>query len=259
MSSSLDSVGCFARTVEDVETIFNVSKGEDGFDSTVKNVESQKPKDKLKIGIPKEYFDEGVDKEVEKSVLDAIQILKKEGVEFVDVSLPNTKYAISVYYIVQPAEVSSNLGRYDGIRYGNGREAFGVEAKRRIMLGTYVLSAGYYDEYYLKAQKVRTKMSNDFDKVFEKVDAIIAPVSPSSAFKLGEKVSDPLQMYLADIFTAGANLTGIPGLAIPSGFNKLGLPLGFQLLGPRFSENTLFALGKMYQEITNYVPKSAIK
>jgi aspartyl-tRNA(Asn)/glutamyl-tRNA(Gln) amidotransferase subunit A len=259
MSSSLDSVGCFARTIDDVETIFNVTKGEDGFDSTVRSVESQKPKDRLKIGIPKEYFINGVDKEVEKSVLEAIQILKKNGVEFVDVTLPNTKYAISVYYIVQPAEVSSNLGRYDGIRFGNGRNTFGIEAKRRIMLGTYVLSAGYYDEYYLKAQKVRTKMIEDFDNVFEEVDALIAPVSPTSAFKLGEKASDPLEMYLADIFTASANLTGIPGLAIPSGFNKLGLPLGFQLLGPRFSENTLFALGKMYQQVTNYTPKLAIK
>ena len=183
MSSSLDSVGCFARTVEDIETVFNVSKGEDGLDSTLKNVESQKPKDKLKIGIPKEYFNEGLDKEVEKTVLDAIQILKREGVEFVDVSLPNTKYAISVYYIVQPAEVSSNLGRFDGIRFGNGRDLFGVEAKRRIMLGTYVLSAGYYDEYYLKAQKVRTKMSDDFNKVFEEVDALISPVSPFKRFQ----------------------------------------------------------------------------
>ena len=212
----------------------------------------------LKIGIPREYFVEGIDKEVEKSVLEAIQIFKKEGIDLVDVSLPHTKYSIDVYYIIQPAEVSSNLGRFDGIRYGNDRGSFGEEAVRRIMLGTYVLSAGYYDAYYLKAQKVRSLLVKDFDNVFEKVDAIIAPVMPTSAFKLGEKVSDPLQMYLADIFTASANLAGIPGIAIPSGFNKKGLPLGFQLLGPRFSEKSLFELGKIYQKATNYKPSLAI-
>jgi aspartyl-tRNA(Asn)/glutamyl-tRNA(Gln) amidotransferase subunit A len=259
MASSLDSIGCFGHTVADVEAIFNVIKGEDGFDSTVKNVQYQKPKDKLKIGIPKEYFAEGLDKEVEKSIREVIKIFDNEGIEIVDVTLPNTKYAISVYYIVQPAEVSSNLGRYDGIRYGNGRNTFGAEAKRRIMLGTFVLSAGYYDAYYLKAQKVRSKIINDFDEVFTKVDALIAPVSPTSAFKLGEKASDPLKMYLADIYTASANLAGIPGLAIPSGFNKMKLPLGFQLLGPRFSENNLFALGELYQKVTDYKPSLAIK
>jgi aspartyl-tRNA(Asn)/glutamyl-tRNA(Gln) amidotransferase subunit A len=266
MASSLDTVGCFARTVEDVETMFNVTKGKDGFDSTVKNVESQKPKDKrslphggkLRIGIPKEYFGEGINAEVKKSILETIEIFKKQGIEMIDVTLPNTKFAISVYYIIQPAEVSSNLGRFDGIRFGNNRDSFGAEAKRRIMLGTYVLSAGYYDAYYLKAQKVRSKMIADFDSVFEKVDALITPVSPTSAFKLGEKASDPLQMYLADIYTASANLAGIPGLAIPSGFNKSGLPLGFQLLGPRFSENTLFELGKMYHKVTNYEPQLAL-
>jgi len=259
MASSLDSIGCFGHTVSDVETIFDVTKGEDGFDSTVKNANDQKPKDKLKIGIPKEYFLGGLDREVEESVLEVVKVFRSKGVKIVDVTLPNTKYAISVYYIVQPAEVSSNLGRYDGIRYGNSRDSFGAEAKRRIMLGTYVLSAGYYDAYYLKAQKVRSKMIGDFDKVFEKVDALIAPVSPTAAFKLGEKASDPLKMYLADIYTASANLVGIPGLAVPSGFNQSGLPLGFQILGPRFSENTLFALGNMYQEITSYQPKLAFK
>ena len=259
MASSLDSIGCFGHTVADVETIFNVTKGEDGFDSTVKSVESPKPKDKLKIGIPKEYFTEGLDEEVEKSILGVIKIFKKEGVELVDISLPNTKYAISVYYIVQPAEVSSNLGRYDGIRYGNSRDSFSSEAKRRIMLGTYVLSAGYYDAYYLKAQKVRSKLIADFDQAFQKVDAIVAPVMPGPAFKLGEKVSDPLKMYLADIYTASANLVGIPGLAIPSGFNKKGLPLGFQLMGSRFSENTLFELGKLYHKAIGYKPKVALE
>lgn len=250
MSSSLDCMGSFARTVEDVETVFNITKGPDGFDSTVVESKDQKPKSKLKIGIPKEYFITGLDKEVENSVLEASKVFEKQGVELVPVSLPHTKYAIDVYYIVQPAEVSSNLGRYDGIRFGNNRDSFGTEAKRRIMLGTYVLSAGYYDAYYLKAQKVRSKIIQDLDNVFEKVDAIIAPVSPTSAFKLGEKVSDPLKMYLSDIFTVSANIAGIPGLAIPSGFNRKGLPLGFQLMGPRFSEPKLFSLGKIYEKTT---------
>jgi aspartyl-tRNA(Asn)/glutamyl-tRNA(Gln) amidotransferase subunit A len=258
MASSLDTVGSFGHTVEDVETIFNVTKGPDGFDSTVVSHESPVPDHKLRIGIPKEYFIKGLDAEVEKAVMDASKVFEKEGVELVPISLPNTKYAIDVYYIVQPAEVSSNLGRYDGIRYGNGRGSFGAEAKRRIMLGTYVLSAGYYDAFYLKAQKVRSLLISDFDKVFEKCDAIISPVTSTPAFKLGEKATDPLQMYLADIFTVSANLVGIPGLAIPSGFTKNNLPLGFQLMGPRFSENTLFNLGKLYQKAVNYVPKTAI-
>ena len=186
------------------------------------------------------------------------KFLKKKELNLFQLSLPNTKHAISVYYIVQPAEVSSNLGRYDGIRFGQSRETFGQEAKRRIMLGTYVLSAGYYDAFYLKAQKVRSFLISDFDKVFEKVDAIISPVMPTPAFKLGEKASDPLKMYLEDIFTVSANLVGIPGLAIPSGFTTKGLPLGFQLLGPRFSEPILFKLGKLFEKATNYVPKFAI-
>lgn len=259
MASSLDCPGPMAQTVEDVETVFNLIKGEDGYDSTVKDKQSLPHGGKFKIGLPKEYFVEGLDKEVEKAVINAAQVFKKEGIELVDITLPHTKYAIDVYYIVQPAEVSSNLGRYDGIRYGNSRDSFGAEAKRRIMLGTYVLSAGYYDAYYLKAQKVRSKIIEDFDKAFEKVDAIIAPVSPTPAFKLGEKSADPLKMYLADVFTAPGNIAGIPGLSIPSGNSKEGLPLGFQLLGARFSEETLFALGKLFQKASNFVPKLAFK
>lgn len=175
----------------------------------------------------------------------------------VDISLLHTKYANSIYYIIMTAEVSSNLGRYDGIRYGNARASFGNEAKRRIMLGSYVLSAGYYDAYYLKAMKVRSILIQEFDRAFEKVDAIIAPVSPTPPFKLGEKASNPLQMYLADIFTVSANLTGIPGLAVPCGFTKNNLPLGFQLMGPRFSEYTLFFLGEMFEKETRYKPKVA--
>jgi aspartyl-tRNA(Asn)/glutamyl-tRNA(Gln) amidotransferase subunit A len=251
MASSLDCVGHFTSTVEDSKKIFEILKGEDGKDATVRNVKLDSPKAKLRIGIPKEYFGEGIDTEVKDSVMQAAKLLEKNGVELKEVSLPHTKYAISVYYIVQPAEVSSNLGRYDGVRFGKNRDSFGAEAKRRIMLGTYVLSAGYYDAYYLKAMKVRSKIIGDFDKVFSEVDVIIAPVSPTPAFKLGEKASDPLQMYLADILTVSANLAGIPGLAIPSGKNKKGLPLGFQLMGPRNSENTLFALGELYQKEAN--------
>lgn len=257
MASSLDTVGNFARCTRDVKQIFETIKGEDGHDGTVVKAEYLSPKAKMRVGIPKEYFVEGVDPEVKKAVMEAAKVYEKEGVELVEVSLPHTKYAISIYYIVMPAEVSSNLGRYDAVRYGNGRNSFGDEAKRRIMLGSYVLSAGYYDAYYLKAMKVRSLLIKEFDQAFEKVDAIIAPVSPTPPFKLGEKTNDPLQMYLADIFTVSANLAGIPGLAVPCGFTKNGLPLGFQLMGPRFSENVLFELGKLYEKATDYTPSVA--
>jgi len=259
MASSLDAVGHFGMSVEDVEQVFKITKGTDKKDSTITDGKEIKIKDKFKIGIPKEYFIEGLDSEVEKSVREATKVFEKEGIELVDVSLPYTKYAISVYYIVQPAEVSSNLGRYDGVRYGNGRETFGDEAKRRIMLGTYVLSAGYYDAYYLKAQKVRSRIIEDFKKVFEEVDIILAPVSPTPAFKLGEKAQDPLQMYLADILTVAANVAGIPAISIPTGFSKKGLPLGFQLMGPRFSEQKLFEAGKKYQKAIKWSPKVAFQ
>jgi len=257
MASSLDSMGHFARTTQDIKRIFEVTKGQDGMDSTVKNGPYQAPPEKLKIGIPKEYFVKGIARQVETAVRQAARGFEKQGIEIVEVSLPHTQYAISVYYIIQPAEVSSNLGRYDGIRYGVGREAFGAEAKRRIMLGTYVLSAGYYDAFYLKAMKVRSKIIEDFDAAWKNVDAVLAPVSPTSAFLLGEKASDPLQMYLADILTVAGNLAGIPGLSIPCGFDGNGLPLGFQLLGPRFSEDVLFGLGEMYEHASGYKPKVA--
>lgn len=252
MASSLDSVGHFTRSVEDAEKVFEVTRGTDGYDSTVKaiNFQGHGIKPKLRLGIPKEYFIEGVDKEVESKVWEASKIFAKEGIELKEVSLPHTKYAISVYYIIQPAEVSSNLGRYDGIRFGKDRTAFGAEAVRRIMLGTYVLSAGYYDAYYVRAQKVRSKIIEDFEKAFSEVDALIAPVSPTPAFRLGEKSDDPLSMYLADIFTVSANLAGVPGLAVPYGKTRKNLPLGFQLLGPRFSEETLFGLGKLFEKVT---------
>lgn len=258
MASSLDTVGPLGRCVDDVETVFNVIKGEDGFDGTVTNSKSVINNSKFRIGIPKEFFVGGLDKEIEKNIQEVIKTYQKENIEFVDVSLPSTKYGISVYYIIQPAEVSSNLGRFDGIRYGSTRENFGEEAKRRIMLGSYVLSAGYYDAYYEKAMKVRSKIISEVDEVFTKVDALIAPVAPTPAFKIGEKASDPLAMYLTDVYAASANLCGIPSIAIPSGFSKNKLPLGFQLMTKRFNEDVLFKLGKLYEISTNYQPKTAL-
>ncbi len=254
MASSLDTMGHFARTVADARRVFAVTKGKDSHDGTTHEGKIDTPR-KKKIGIPKEYFIDGLDPEVKKAVDNAAKVYESLGYEIVDVSLPHTKYGISVYYIVQPAEVSSNLSRYDGVRFGNERGIFGDEAKRRIMLGTYVLSAGYYDAYYGKAMKVRTLICQDFEKVFEQVDAIISPISPTPPFKLGEKAADPLQMYLADVFTVNANLAGIPGLSVPAGFSKSGLPIGFQLLAPQFGEDILFDLGEAYQEKTDWHTK----
>ncbi len=252
MASSLDTIGHITKTVEDSKKIFEITRGIDGKDGTLVDHTWVEAKTKIKIGVPKEFFGQGLERQVETKIQEVIEVYKTKGIEFIEVSLPSTKYAIDVYYIVQPAEVSSNLGRYDGVRYGQDRSAFGDEAKRRIMLGTYVLSAGYYDQYYLKAMKVRSLIIAELDKAFKKVDALIAPVAPTPPFKLGEKVSDPLAMYLTDIFAATANLSGIPGLAIPAGFTKESLPLGFQLMGPRFSENTLFKLGEIYQHATDW-------
>jgi aspartyl-tRNA(Asn)/glutamyl-tRNA(Gln) amidotransferase subunit A len=248
MASSLDTVGLLTNSTNDAKQVFDVIKGVDFRDATVASETQRDKKQKInyKIGVPKEYFINGLDNEVEKAVSDAKTKFEKLGVEFVNISLPNTKYGIDAYYIICPAEVSSNLGRFDGIRYGNGRDKFGDEAKRRIMLGTYVLSSGYYDAYYLKAMKVRSMIIEDFDRAFSEVDAILAPVCPTPPFKIGEKVADPLQMYLADVFTVSANMAGIPSIAVPSGMTKNGLPLGFQLMGPRFGEEVLFKLGEMY-------------
>lgn len=258
MASSLDTVGPMGHTVSDVETVFNVIKGTDGFDGNVTNSEFQIPYSKLRLGVPKEFFGDGLDSEVRKNIQDVIEVYKKLGVEIKEVNLPSTKYGISVYYIIQPAEVSSNLARFDGIRYGNDRNSFGEEAKRRIMLGSYVLSAGFYDAYFDKAMRVRSVITSEVENIFNDVDAIIAPVAPTPPFKLGEKASDPLKMYLTDIYAATANLTGIPSLAIPSGFTKEKLPLGFQLMGNRFSEDLLFKLGKMYHQEINFVPTVAL-
>jgi len=254
MASSLDSIGHMARTVEDGEKVYGITKGEDGKDATLKN--SSYPKlqtsKKITLGVVREFFGDGLDGEVKKNIEGVIEFYKKQDIEIVEVSLPSSKYGISVYYIIQPAEVSSNLARYDGVRYGNSRSMFGDEAKRRIMLGNYVLSAGYWDAYYLKAMKVRSVIINEVNEVFEKVDALIAPVAPTPPFRLGERTDDPLKMYLTDIYAAVANLSGIPSLAVPSGFSKKGLPLGFQLMGQRFSEPLLFKLGKLYQKETDW-------
>ncbi|OGM12437.1 glutaminyl-tRNA synthase (glutamine-hydrolyzing) subunit A [Candidatus Woesebacteria bacterium RBG_16_34_12] len=257
MASSLDSIGHFAHCIDDLSTVYKIVKGRDGNDSTLSNDEVKNKKGKFKIGIPKEFFVKGIDKEVKKTLTNAIKLFEEQNNKIVEISLPHTKYALAVYYIIQPAEVSSNLSRFDGIRYGSKRDLFQDEAKRRIMLGTYVLSKGYYDAYYLKAMKVRSIIKKEVDEAFNKVDAILAPVTPTPAFKIGEKASDPLQMYLTDIFAATANLSGIPALAIPYGFSKEGLPLGFQLMGPRFSEKIIFNLAKIYEEALNYKAKIA--
>jgi aspartyl-tRNA(Asn)/glutamyl-tRNA(Gln) amidotransferase subunit A len=254
MSSSLDSIGHFTKTVEDNAYILSITAGQDVHDGTTpkqavpdytKNI-AQGVKG-LKIGVPKEYFTDGLDPEVKKLMKETMRVYESLGAEIIDISLPHTEYAIAVYYIVQTAEVSSNLARYDGIRFGNPRSSFGDEAKRRIMLGTYVLSAGYYDAYYKKAMQVRTLIKQDFEKAYKKVDVIITPASPTLPWKLGEKLNDPLQMYLSDIFTVTANLAGVPGLSVPIGFAD-GLPVGMQILGPHFSEDLLYRVGYAYQE-----------
>jgi aspartyl-tRNA(Asn)/glutamyl-tRNA(Gln) amidotransferase subunit A len=221
--------------------------------------ELEKPVRGLKLGVAKEYLGEGLDKEVRSAIEAAIQKLAKQGCEIVEVSLPHTRYAIPAYYIVATAEASSNLARFDGVRYGyragdartlsemyrrSRDQGFGAEVKRRIMLGTYALSAGYYDAYYLKAQKVRTLLTRDFEEAFKQVDAIVAPVSPTAAFKLGEKVDDPLAMYLADIYTVTADLAGIPGISVPCGQTREKLPIGLQILGRHFDESTILRVAQ---------------
>ncbi len=255
--SSFDTIGCLTRTVDDCEEVYDVIKGSDHLDSNVKNTNFLKPKDKLVMGIPKEYFISGLDGEIEKSVQGSINVFKNLGIKIKEITMKTTQYAVPAYYIINFAEYSSNLGRYDGIRYGEERFCFGEEAKRRIMIGSYVLSAGYYEAFYLKAQKVRAKIIKEFNEAFRDVDFMIAPVSPFLPFKIGEKNDDPLQMYLADIFTVAPSMAGIPGLSIPFGFSKTKLPLGFQLIGPRSSEYTLFALGEMFEKETEYRPQVA--
>jgi aspartyl-tRNA(Asn)/glutamyl-tRNA(Gln) amidotransferase subunit A len=269
-ASSLDHIGPLARTVKDAAIVLRTIAGRDPMDSTSADVavpdyvaELDRPVRGVRIGVAKEYFGEGLDPEVRKAVEDGIQTLAKLGCEVVPVSLPHSKYAIPTYYLVATAEASSNLARFDGVRYGyrakNARtlsemyrrsrdEGFGAEVKRRIMLGTYALSAGYYDAYYLKAQKVRTLLTRDFQEAFNKVDAIVTPTTPTAAFKLGEKVDDPLAMYLADIYTVTADLAGIPGISIPCGRTRQNLPIGLQILGKHFDEATILRVAHGYEE-----------
>ena len=273
-ASSLDQIGPMTKTVEDAACLMNVISGHDPFDSTSADVAVpdflaglDRDLKGLRVGIPREYFAEGLDPEVEQSVRAAIAQLESMGMQTVDVSLPHTEHAVAAYYILACAEASTNLSRYDGVRYGfrseksdslhsmytNTREeGFGEEVKRRILLGTFVLSSGYYDAYYLKGQKVRTLIRQDFDRAFEQCDLIAGPVSPVPAFKIGEKMDDPLQMYLSDIYTISANLAGLPGLSIPCGHNAGNLPIGLQLLGKAFDEATLLAVGHRFQQATDH-------
>jgi aspartyl-tRNA(Asn)/glutamyl-tRNA(Gln) amidotransferase subunit A len=257
MASSLDSIGHFSKTVYDNALILNTTAGQDNLDSTTSPVKPdnyidgiEKGVKGLKIGIPKEYF-ENLDPKIKDLIAKAIKKLEALGAKIVDVSLPNTKYGVATYYIIQPSEVSSNLARYDGIRFGNGREAFAPEAKRRIILGTFTLSAGYYDAFYLKAMKVRRLIRQDFTNALEKVNVLICPTSPSLPFKIGEKVDDPLAMYLSDIFTVNVNLAGVPSLNVPCGFID-GLPMGMQIIGPDFSEKLLYQVGHAYEQETKW-------
>ncbi len=265
-ASSLDQIGPITKTVEDVKIVFDIIKGKDDKDATSidsKSGESDINVKDLKIGVPKEYFVKGIDPEVEKIVKKAIDKYKEMGANVMEVSLPNTDYGLACYYIIVPAEISANLARYDSIKYGlsekgdnllegylkTRQKGFGDEVRRRIMMGAYVLSAGYYDAYYLKAQKVRTLIKRDFDKAFEKVDVLMTPVSPIPAFKIGEKVDDPVSMYLADIYTVFVNLAGIPAISIPVG--KIGkLPIGLQIMGPQFADEKIIKIAQIYENST---------
>ena len=278
--SSLDQVGTVSKDVRDAALLLRVIAGYDLHDSTSVNVPVPDYLDRidsgvdgLRIGIPKEYFTDAFNADVYKALKDALKIYQRLGAQVVDISLPHTEYAVAVYYIVANAEASSNLARYDGVRYGyrtskpNGiidmycrtrSEGFGNEVKRRIMLGNYVLSSGYYDAYYLKASKVRNLIKIDFDVAFEKVDCIICPTSPVPAFKIGERANNPLEMYLSDIYTIPANLAGIPGISIPCGFSKEGLPIGMQILGKHFEEKKLLQIAYAFERETDFHVKKPV-
>jgi aspartyl-tRNA(Asn)/glutamyl-tRNA(Gln) amidotransferase subunit A len=259
--------------------MMNVIAGHDVKDSTSANIPApdcskalKKDAKGMRIGLPKEYFIEGMDPEVEKAVRDAVKTLEGLGATVVEVSLPHTDYAVATYYILATSEASSNLARYDGIKYGfraegakdlldlymkSRSQGFGPEVKRRIMLGTYALSAGYYDAYYKKGQQVRTLIKRDFDEAFKSVDVIATPTAPTAAFKIGEKSADPLQMYLSDIFTISVNLAGIPGISLPCGFTKTNLPIGLQLLGKHFDENAILHAAFAYEQATEWHKRRA--
>jgi len=271
-ASSLDQIGPFGKDVTDCAILMNVIARYDRRDSTSVNVPAPDYTGALiddikgmRVGVPQEYFVEGMQPEVEQRVREAIAKLAELGAEVAEVSLPHTEYSLPTYYLIAPAEASANLARYDGVKYGLSRQAeelwdnykqtrqfgFGAEVKRRIMLGTYALSAGYYDAYYLKAQKVRTLIRKDFDRAFESFDVVVAPTSPTVAFKIGEKVDDPLQMYLSDIFTLSVNLAGICGISIPCGFAD-GLPVGLQIMGKPFAEETILRVAYAYEQATEW-------
>ena len=274
-ASSLDQAGPITRSVRDAAIMLESMAGYDPKDSTSVNVPVPVYEDALgkgikgmKIGIPKEFRIDGMPAEIEKMWQQGIDWLKDAGAEIVDITLPHTKYALPAYYIVAPAEASSNLARYDGVRYGQRvrpekggldemyeatrGEGFGAEVQRRVLIGTYVLSAGYYDAYYLKAQKVRTRIAEDFQKAFAQVDAILTPSAPSAAFGIGAKTADPLSMYLNDIFTVTANMAGIPGISVPAGLSNDGLPLGLQILGPSFGEEAVFKVAEAVESAAQF-------
>lgn len=275
MASSLDTIGHNTKTVEDAALVLDITAGTHRMDQTTPQEEVRSYTDYigkdisgLKIGLPKEYFNDSVDDEVRELIMDAVKVLESKGAIVKEVSLPNTKYGVAAYYIISPSEVSANMARYDGIRYGalpdtdiNDLEeqylktrglGFGDEMKRRIMIGTYALSSGYYDAYYLKAQKVRTILIQEFEEVFKEVDVLMGPVSPFPAFGIGEKVSDPVSMYVADALTIPSSLAGIPGISVPAGFTEAGLPVGLHIMAPQFEEGLLFQFGSAYESETEF-------
>ena len=276
-ASSLDQVGVFTKDVQDCATLLNVIAGHDEKDTTsvdagLKDYTQSLKRDVkgLKIGVPKEFYGEGINSEVKESLEKAIEKYKEMGAEIEEFSLDISNYALATYYIIACAEASSNLGRFDGIRYTyrapeaktlkeiykkSRSEAFGAEVKRRIILGTYVLSSGYYDAYYKKAQQVRTLVMNEFNKAFEKYDIIVTPVSPTTAFKLGERSTNPMEMYLADICTVSVNIAGLPGMSVPCGVDSQGLPIGMQIIGNKFSEETIIKAAYAYEQATNFREK----
>ncbi|MBW1825238.1 MAG: Asp-tRNA(Asn)/Glu-tRNA(Gln) amidotransferase subunit GatA [Deltaproteobacteria bacterium] len=273
-ASSLDQIGPMTKDVKDAAILMNEICGYDPLDATSVNTEVPdytqvlgREVKGMSVGIPREYFIEGLDREVEGSIREAVKVLEGLGMEIKEVSLPHTEYAVAVYYLIAPAEASSNLARYDGVRYGyrtpedvglldmykrSRSEGFGAEVKRRIMLGTYALSAGYYDAYYKKASQVRTLIRNDFEKAFKECDVIVTPTYPTTAFKIGEKVDDPLKLYLSDIFTIPANLAGIAGISIPCGLSSEGLPIGLQILANFFQEEKLLKVAHAYEQHTKW-------
>ncbi len=273
-ASSLDQIGPITKDVTDCAIVLNGISGYDPNDSTSVNIEVPDYKKSLvndikgiRIGIPDEYFVEGTDPDVEKGVKEAIDQLRRLGAEIIRISLPHTEYAVAIYYIIATAEASSNLARYDGVKYGyrtkgyrdlmemytrSRQEGFGQEVKRRIILGTYVLSAGYYEAYYRKASQVRTLIKKDFEEAFKKVDVAVAPTAPTPAFAIGEKIDNPLQMYLSDIFTIPVNLAGIPGISVPCGFTRKNLPIGLQLMGKHFDEGMLLRVAYTFEQNTDF-------